>query len=245
MNKITIKLVHKVNLLDNITCLLFKTTDHLDFEPGQYLAIQVAPKVYRSYSLYCCSHFAPTFYPCGLTDLQHGKYIGLMINTKPDGVGSHWAKNIQLDQEFMALGCNGSFGLKVTGRPKVFVGSSTGIAPFVPMVAEVLKFNKKINIQVFFGSLDPRDDFSKTFFGEMQSEYKQLQLIACYDNLDDNMVDAHHKHGRVTQVIMESMTNEQMQATDFYICGNPMMVEAMVELLEKQNVQGIFVEKYS
>ena len=244
MSKITITLIHKTNLLPDITCLIFQTSDNFNFEPGQFLAIEVAPKVYRSYSLFYCSSIKPSYYKTDLEDLQTGKYIGLMINTKPDGVGSHWAKNIKLQQQFAAIGCNGSFIIKQSSNYKVFVATSTGIAPFVPMIEQLLKQNPTQDIKVFFGSLSRSEDFSNYFVDALLSKYPNFKIYKCYDNLDVEQQDANHKLGRVTQIISQILSKQEMQNSDFYLCGNPMMIEATAKLLEENSVKNVYYEKY-
>ncbi len=244
MSKITIELVHKVNLLQDITCLIFQSQDSFKFEPGQFLTIEVSPGVHRSYSLFYCDSKAPRYYENGLKDLSTDKYIGLMINTKPDGAGSHWAQNIKVNQKFSAIGCNGSFVIHQSNKPKVFVATSTGIAPFVPMIESLLKQNPKEAIVIFFGALTIQDNFSEQFLGGFESIYPDFKIYCCYDILEVNKQNSKQKSGRVTQIIPESMTNDQMQNSDFYLCGNPMMVEAANTLLVKNKVENIYFEKY-
>lgn len=243
MNKITIELVHKVNLLPNITCLIFRTNDIFTFLPGQYLAIEVAPKVHRSYSLFYCDSIAPSYYEHSLKDLTTGKYIGLMINTKPDGVGSHWAKNIELKQEFVALGCNGNFVIQPSTKPKVFVATSTGIAPFLPMIEQVLNENFKEIITIFFGSLTQQEDFSEYFLSSFENN-PNIKVYSCYDIIEPEKQNAKQKLGRVTQIIPLVMTKDQIQNSDFYLCGNPRMVEATAKLLEENEAKNVYYEKY-
>jgi NAD(P)H-flavin reductase len=244
MSKINLKLVHKVNLLETITCLIFETESEMQFLPGQFLAIEVTPGVHRSYSLFHCSPMSPKYYPTDLKILENGNYIGLMINTKPDGVGSHWARNIQLKENFAAKGCNGKFTIQESYNPKVFVGTSTGIAPFVPMIQSLLYANENQQITLFFGSLTANDDFAKLFFQAIKSNYKNFQMISCYDEFDIGLEDPSHKLGRVTSIISAQMSIKQMQNSDFYLCGNPMMVEATAKLLEENKVQNVYYEKY-
>lgn len=244
MSKITITLVHKVELIPNITCLIFQTQGDFKFEPGQYLAIEVAPKVHRSYSLFYCGASAPSFYQTDLGDLQTGNYVGLMINTKPDGVGSHWAKNIELNQSFTAIGCNGTFVIQPSENPKVFVATSTGIAPFVPMIEKLLQQNPKQKITVFFGSVSKGEDFSNYFFNTLENKYPNFTVYKCYDNFDITKEDINRKLGRVTDIIPKILNQKDMQNTDFYLCGNPMMVEAVVKLLEENQVEKVYYEKY-
>jgi ferredoxin-NADP reductase len=244
MSKIYIKLAHKVNLLESITCLIFETNQDLEFEPGQFLAIEVSPGVHRSYSLFHCSPEAPQYYQNSLKKLQEGNYIGLMINTKPDGVGSQWAKNINLNEEFKAIGCNGQFTIRESINPKVFVGTSTGIAPFVPMINGLLKYNSKAKVTLFFGSLTAADDFAMNFFENIKLEYPNFHMISCYDEFGSDLEDGNHKLGRVTSIIPSELNAKEIQESDFYLCGNQFMVEATAKLLKEKGATNVYYEKY-
>lgn len=244
MSKINIKLVHKVNLLESITCLIFETNQELEFEPGQFLAIEVSPGVHRSYSLFHCSPEAPEYYQNGIEEMQQGNYIGLMINTKPDGVGSHWARDIKLNEEFKAIGCNGRFTIRESTNPKVFVGTSTGIAPFIPMIKGLLESDPKEKVTLFFGALTAADDFAKTFFEKLKTKYSNFHMISCYDEFDKHLEDDNHKLGRVTSIIPSKLGEGEYQSSDFYLCGNPFMVEATAKLLEEKGATNVYYEKY-
>jgi all-trans-retinol 13,14-reductase len=244
MSKITIELVHKINLLPHITCLLFQSQDTFNFQPGQFLAIEVAQNLHRSYSLFYCDDKAPDFYNTDLEDLETGKYIGLMINTKPDGVGSHWAKNIDLKQKFPAIGCNGQFVIKQSTNDKVFVATSTGIAPFIPMIEKILDQNPHQKITVFFGSLTQEEDFSSYFYDSIVNKYINLNVYKCYDNLDIVKENVYNKHGRVTDIIPKILDAKKINSSDFYLCGNPFMVEATAKLLEEKGAINVYYEKY-
>jgi all-trans-retinol 13,14-reductase len=238
MPKIKLQLVHKVNLLPTAVSMIFKCEDEFKYTAGQFLSILVAEKTYRSYSLFYCDSKAPKYYDNDLEDLETGKYIGLMINTKPMGPGSQKAIDMQIGEFIDAIGCNGQFVLVENDRPKVFVASSTGLAPFVPIIEQALAINPDQKIKIFFGAFVPSDDFTAPFF----TNYPQVQVISCYDKIEENEISQTKQLGRVTDVIPKLIPN--LPENDFYICGNPFMVKATEDLIRSLGVETIYMEKF-
>ncbi len=244
MPKLKLELVHKVNFLPTAVSMIFKSTDDFKYTAGQFLSLLVAEKTYRSYSLFYCDAKSPAFYTNNLPDLAQGegRYIGLMINTKPMGVGSQKAIEMQVGETIDAIGCNGQFLVVNNDRPKTFVASSTGLAPFVPMVEQILNINPDQKIQIFFGAFNPNDDFTYYFF----QNTPQVELISCYDDMNgkDGTQEqtATKQLGRVTDIIPKLV--QDLPSSDFYICGNPFMVKATEDLLRSLGVETIYMEKF-
>lgn len=238
MPKLKLELVHKVNLLPTAISLIFKSTDDFKYKAGQFISLLVAEKAYRSYSLFYCSSQAPLFYDTNLNDLDDGQYIGLMINTKPMGVGSQKAIAMEVGDVIEAVGCNGQFLVVDNDKPKVFVASSTGLAPFVPMIDEILNTNPSQKVQIFFGAFNVGDDFTSYFF----KNSPQVELISCYDDIDTQEQSLTKQLGRVTDIIPKLAGD--LLSKDFYICGNPFMVKATEDLLKSMGVETIYTEKF-
>ncbi len=239
MPKINLQLVHKTNLIPTAISLVFKTTDNFEFKAGQFFSMLVGPKEYRSYSCFWSDSQAPKFYDNDLEDLQEGKYLGFMVNTKPNGVGSHFFMDIQNDDQVVAIGGNGKFLLEAGNRPKAFVATSTGLAPFVEIIKQTLKENPNQEILVFFGVWQPTDEFAIQFF----KDTPQVKVIVCCDECPEEKLTETVKLGRVTQVIPD-MLGDQLPNYDFYICGNQFMVEATEELLQSKGSTTIYMEKF-
>jgi toluene monooxygenase electron transfer component len=240
MPKINLSLAHKTNLIPTAISLIFKTSDSFDFQPGQFFSMLVAPKEYRSYSCFYADSKAPTFYPNGnLPDLTEGKYLGFMVNTKPNGTGSHFFMDIKDGDKVVAIGANGKFLLEHGNRPKAFIATSTGLAPFVEMIKQTLTQNPDQEILVFFGVWQPKDDFARQFF----ADYPQVRVITCCDECPKEDLSETVKLGRVTQIIPE-MLGDQLPEYDFYICGNQFMVEATEILLREKGSTTIYMEKF-
>ena len=239
MPKINLTLVHKTHLIPTAISLIFKTEDNFSYSPGQFFSMLVAPKEYRSYSCFYHSQIAPKFYPNDLPDLETGTYLGFMVNTKPNGAGSNFFINVNINDQVVAIGGNGKFLLEQNDRPKAFIASSTGLSPFVEIINQALTINPNQEILVFFGVWQPSDNFTAQFFANIP----QVKIITCCDECPVEKLDENTKLGRVTQIIPEQLGNK-ISNYDFYICGNQFMVEAMEKTLIENNVTTIYMEKF-
>jgi ferredoxin-NADP reductase len=147
---------------------------------------------------------------------------------------------LQLDTNVQAIGPNGKFLLQSGPRPKCFVASSTGLAPFVEIINQIVQVDPKTPILVYFGVWNPNDDFA----GQFLSGFANVKLITCCDECPPEKLDQNTVLGRVTQVIPEQL-GKSITDYDFYICGNQFMVEAMEKILIDLDCSTIYMEKFS
>jgi len=96
----------------------------INFLPGQFVCLQVADNVRRSYSI--CSW--PT----------KADFIELIADISPGGVGSQFFKRVRVGERVCFLGPMGKFVLEKNEADTVFLATGTGVAPFRPMIKEKL-----------------------------------------------------------------------------------------------------------
>ncbi|MBD3270130.1 hypothetical protein GF376_01240 [Candidatus Peregrinibacteria bacterium] len=220
-----LKLTKKLELCNKVYLIDFQMDQNLDFSPGQFVVLQLAPRVFRSYSI---------------VDIKNG-ILTLLIDTKVGGEGSKFFEESLEGTEINLLGKpSGVFKVANTTNSKVFVATGTGLAPFIPMIKETLKKQPKTPITLYFGCRHLRDEYaSKTFEKELQAN--NFKIESCITR-DENIPDNCHK-GRVTEIIPRLEKN--FINTEFYLCGNPKMVEEMRKLLvQKGAINNIYFEKY-
>ena len=196
---------------------------------GQFITFEVAPKEYRSYSL------------VSNTDLGEESLLEFMVNTRPNGVGSKWFSSPQTT--ISAIGPSGQFRLQNTDLPKVFVATSTGLAPFVYMLKELFAKNPDAVATVYFGCLSNKYNITDLYIQQFE-KYPNFDYRVCTDEeCELNPTNGKYYCGRVTGAMGEQIAN--FENTEFYICGNPFMVDAVVQMLEEKAVSNIYTEKFS
>ncbi len=254
-----IQLVHKYQFNQDIVILYYTCSSELKYTAGQYISLEVLPKTFRSYSIFELGTIIND--PFEL-DLNKNKkptdyIIGLMINTRPGGIGSQYAQNCKVGDTVKALGPSGKFNLVKSQNSRVFVATSTGLAPFIPMINNIRKDSNE-KIFVYFGVKSIEDNFAYSLLNSIPN----LELNVCVeldpttkDSKDNSKLDCNLNNnfkqkvqqGFVTGYLDSKLKTHEFEPnlTDFYLCGNPMMIEAVKEILTKQGANNIYEEKYS
>jgi all-trans-retinol 13,14-reductase len=239
MPKSTVTCLDKIELAPKIYLLKFGVDTLLDYIPGQFMSVEVAPKIYRSYSLM-------SYIKEESSTSEFKTQIEFLVNTRSGGDGSQAIEKTNSGDKFTALGPLGKFHLVENDRPKVFVATGTGLGPFVGMIDKTLKADPKTQITLFFGVYSSEYDYCRRFFEDFldKAKYPNFNIVTCTDSLLENEIENDNlKLGKVTAVIPQMISD--YTGTDFYICGNPFMVTDTEKLLlEKGATENVYTEKY-
>jgi len=221
----TLKVTDMEKLTDTVYRLSLGVSESIEFMPGQYVNIEVKMGEWRSYSI---------------ANYDEGKReIMLLIDTAPGGVASKVFESIQIGHEFRSILPAGSFVLVDNARPKIFISTGTGVAPFLPMITKLISADFKDEIYLLFGIRYVEKDFVSKFVGDFESKknFKFIRCITRPEGEGDWMV------GRVTKVLFTLGLN--LEKYDIYLCGAPQMVGDMVELLKEKGIkENVYFEKY-
>lgn len=227
------KLLEKIKIAETSYILKYSVDADFSFLPGQYVGIQVAPTWRRAYSIY----------------KQEPGVIWFLIDTKPAGIASKYFEEVEVGAENLIVGPYGKFLLQQTKNKKVFVGTGTGIAPFYPMVAEMKHKDNydmlDVSADFLFGCRFFEDEVAYSFFEEYIDEsFRYIQCITKEENPENEKYPkALFFNGRVTAFLQQHL-NDYTKDTEFYICGNPEMVEDVKLLLTLHGFLNVYGEKY-
>jgi NAD(P)H-flavin reductase len=239
MPKIQLTCLEKTQLAPKIYFIKMGCSDLLDFKPGQFISLEVAPKEYRSYSLISLD-------PSKEPDQIHSATVEFLVNTKSGGLGSQCIENMNVGDNYNGLGPLGKFALVESQKPKVFIATGTGLGPFIGMIKQIFNQVPNTSVQLYFGVYSPEYDFSHQFFTEYlnNSSYPNFKIITCADSLNPDQTTLTDTYlGKVTEILPKFVSD--FKAYDFYICGNPLMVAAMESSLRESGAdENIFMEKY-
>jgi len=227
------KLVEKTQLNYFTYELEYEVPEAFEFKAGQFFVLLVTPPFRRSYSA---------------VKVENG-LMTLLIDIKPMGPASKYFIDTKVGDETIIMGPYGLYSLKETKLNKVFIATSTGIAPLLPMIDEMRakEFYKDVKIDFFYGARflknDIAFDYVKDFIGD---NFRYFRCISSpeeqVEDLKNENPSAEFKQGRVTEVV-PSM-NYDYQNNEFYICGSPNMVEDMRNILKEKGADKIYFEKY-
>ncbi|MDD5377310.1 MAG: hypothetical protein PHH16_04310 [Candidatus Gracilibacteria bacterium] len=124
-------------------------------------------------------------------------------------------------------GIYGSFVLQDSDHPKVFIATGTGLAPIMYMMRSVADIEKLL----LFGV----QDSASLFYTE---DIKKIPKLASHIFLSREEI-AGFRHGRI-----DLSGFAFPKESEFYICGNPAMVEDAVSTLQNQGFTKIYHEKF-
>jgi ferredoxin-NADP reductase len=211
----------------------------IDFEAGQFINIKTPEGVYRSYSIY--------------TSCRDHNKIGILAAVAHDGKGSNYLKNLNLGDEVEFIGPSGKFLLpQKLSSDLIFIATGTGIAPFLSMLLELRDRQEKekllpeTKVRLYFGVRNEEELIKVDELTKLTAEIKNFNYYLCFSQLTPGSVDNKKAlFGRVTTQL--NFKEEISKDAQFFICGNPAMIDDALKLLKEQGVleENIFHEKFT
>ncbi len=178
-----------------------------EFKPGQYVTVRFKDDIgffNRAYSV---------------VELKDG-IITLCVTLVQGGRGSSFFSNYEVGNEVEVTEPKGDFCLQLTSRPKVFVGTGTGLAPLVAMMESCPDVKKTL----YFGQRKERD----LFYLDRMAKIPNLDVHTCLDFADDDWTGL---RGRVTEHFINYPLTPD---TEIYTCGSDPMMNGLRDILKKK-----------
>ena len=234
---------------------------HLEFEPGGYIQIDVpkyackfsdfdiqeeyrgdwthfnfweieasndADDVFRAYSM--------ANYPA------EGDIVMLNIRIAtpprgmdvPPGLCSSYVFNLKPGDKITMSGSYGEFEINDTDREMIYVGGGAGMAPLRSQIFhlfKVLKTGRKVTY--WYGARSKREIFYEDQFRAIEAEFPNFKFhIALSDPQPEDNWEGFT--GYIHQVVInESLSqHETPEDCEFYFCGPPLMLKAVLKMCE-------------
>lgn len=180
--------------------------DTIDFVPGQFINIEVVEGTYRPYNI--CSAKTKT------------DEFSVVVNTSRPGQGTAFFIKIGVNDMISFIGPSGRFNFHDPDNKKLFfIATSSGIAPFIPMIQNNITKHPNNMFSLLFGVRTQEDVFFYDWIKRM-AEHKNFTYKICLSGEKSPIGDDFYL-GRVTKLLEEVAINN----ADYYICGSPQMVE--------------------
>jgi all-trans-retinol 13,14-reductase len=217
-------LLEKKQLTEKDYLLKYSVPSDFNFTPGQFAGLRVNPRHTRAYSI---------------VDIKDGA-AEFLIDISPGGIASQYFETCKVGDTLTFLGPYGRYFLKETDFNKVFIATSTGIAPFIPMVRSIFANGAipTFNIKFLFGVGLEKHDIAINYLDEFVG--KNFEYFRCITREEPS--DAFSKKGRITQVLPEVVTD--YRNTEFYICGSNDMIVDVQNILLNNGADKIYFEKF-
>lgn len=210
--KIATTIKHEI-LAAKFHYFVFETEGPITYKPGQYVSVKVSNQRVNCYSI--ATHEGPNRF-------------GLLIDTKPGGVGSKFFENVKEGDKITYLGPFGMFVLKQDdGKQIIMLGTGSGIAPIRRMTDELLKVQKTSSpIQLYFGLRYNSDIFWDDYFKKLSEEFPNFKYKLVLSKPD---VGWSGLSGHITDYLKQDFPNASTCCA--YMCGNKHMIDESQSLL--------------
>ncbi|VUC30132.1 unnamed protein product [Clonostachys rosea] len=216
LDKMKAVVTAKTALTSTIWKLELDLENTVEFVPGQYTLLKVAPFEWRYYSI---------------AKIDNGR-LTLLISTRTGGHGSTYVDKVELGAETEVELPFGSFRLQNNDCRKVFIATGTGVVPFLPMFRAMEETGKLTSADLYFGCRFAAENITKGF-----SPLPETTLCLSGETGGDDAF-----HGRVTQAL--SLLDFNPDTTEFYLCGSPAMIKDCQGLLTRKGAKNILTEPY-
>ncbi|MCG9683904.1 FAD-binding oxidoreductase [Vibrio sp. Isolate23] len=193
----------------------FPPTANFIFRPGQYLDL-IFKGVKRSYSI-----------ANAMVDSQE---LELHIRKVPKGKMSDLLFNdLKANQLMRIEGPKGTFFVRASNRPIVFLATGTGIAPVKAMVEQLIHDNDKRDVAIYWGMRTPDEIYDEAFIKLLKGN-KHIRFIPVLSRSPE----WGGRVGYVQNAVIEDIAN--LEPYDVYACGSLSMIEAAKALFSDHNL---------
>jgi len=157
----------------------------------------------------------------------------------PPGLASSYIFNLKPGDKVMVSGPYGEFFAKDTDREMLYIGGGAGMAPMRSHIFDLLKTkrsNRKISF--WYGARSKREMFYDDEFKALEKEFPNFSYhVALSDPMPGDNWDG--PVGFIHQVVKDNYLNDHDAPEDieYYMCGPPMMVDAVDNMLYNMGVE--------
>lgn len=206
------------NKTDELRIIWLKKPVNFDFKPGQYCTIG-KNNIERAYSI---------------ASSPHEELLELFIELVPEndgGVLTPQLWNLKTgDSVTIRPRAKGIFTLKETHPNQLFVGTVTGIVPYVSIIRNYIHQNKKGHKFYILEGASYFDEFvyDNEFFNLMKSNPELVHFVPTISRPDDLKNSSWNgTAGRVNNIIVDQINSLNLSPnnTMVYACGHPGMIE--------------------
>jgi Na+-transporting NADH:ubiquinone oxidoreductase subunit F len=156
----------------------------------------------------------------------------------PPGVVSSWLFGVRAGDVVSLTGPFGSFAAQATGREMLFIGGGVGMAPLRAIIAdELLVKRTPCKISFWYGARSRVDLFYEDEFDRLQADHPNFSwTVALSDPAEGDGWQG--ETGFVHEVVLRNYLAEHPapEACDYYLCGPPMMIRAVLAMLDDLGV---------
>jgi len=211
----------------------------IKFIPGHYVQLQSKPyngvkeSVSRAYSI--------------ASPNSEKNSIDLMIRLVPEGICTTWVHQYLKEQEVVTfVGPMGDFRLHDGTGEMILIAGGSGMAPMVPLLAEIAARQIKRKVTYFFGALTRKDLFYQEEMQKFQQTIADFTFVPALSEPtpEDNWTG---ETGLITVPLENYLKDRPLAEAQGYLCGSPGMIYACIKVLNKYGISNerIFYDPFA
>lgn len=203
---------------------LFFAGPRIDYQPGQFMFIQLLRNGKLSSAHPFTISASPTAEHLSITPKQLGDFTGTIKDTK---VG---------DRAFIDAPY-GVFSFLNYGRDElVFIAGGIGITPFMSMLRYMYDQKLDQKVTLFWANRTEKNLCFQDEMKKMQDEMSGFRVIPVMSNQPDWQGEKGHIKGSMLLKHLESI-----EGKEFFVCGPPAMSRAVINELKELNVSPLMI----
>ena len=166
---------------------------------------------------------------------------GKFMDVNP-GICSSFIHSRKPGDKVIVSGPYGEFFLRETKNEKMFIGGGAGMAPMRSHIYDIFKTKKITDTKVTFwyGARALKEAPYVDEFDAIQQEFDNFNWTLALDRPDPeaDAAGVSYKPGFVHNVIFENYlkNHENPEDIEYYLCGPPMMIQAVTKMLYELGV---------
>ncbi len=157
----------------------------------------------------------------------------------PPGIGSSYVFNLKPGDKVTLSGPYGDFFVKDTDREMCFIGGGAGMAPMRSHIFnQLLDIGTKRKITFWYGARSLKEMFYYDDFKKLDDEFDNFSFhIALSEPQPEDNWDG--MVGFIHQCLYDNYlsTHPDPQEIEYYLCGPPMMIQAVNNMLDDLGVE--------
>ncbi len=196
-------------------------SDLLKFKAGQYVDFLLRDGSKRSYSMANAPHTVSAETP----------HIELHIRHMVGGLFTDHVFSAMKEKEIQRIeGPQGSFFLRDSDKPVIFLASGTGFAPIKALIEEMLHLGNKRDVTFYWGARRPADLYMNDWVLDAAAQMPNLKYIPVVSDA----LESDAWSGRTGFVHLGVMNDfKDLSNYQVYACGAPIVVDSARAAYEK------------
>jgi len=165
-----------------------------------------------------------------------------MSQSIPPGIVSSWLFTRKPGDKVVLSGPHQGFHIADEDRELVFVGGGVGMAPLRSMIHRQIQRKHVLPMTFFYGARSQADLLYREEFDALSDANNGFTWI---DALSEPDPDWQGESGFIHEVLQANFLNQHEHPgdCDFYLCGPPLMIKAVVAVLHQAGVQDTHIFK--